>query len=890
MATNAHFRAFRDPLGGCIRLLALLVLHCPAGTVLAQTPGPDTAANTAPLAIRALGVSDAIRVDGSLDEREWGRADKASGFIQSAPQPGAPASQQTEVSIVYDQEAIYVGARLFDVPDSIVARLARRDEAVFSDWFYVALDTYDDNRTAFVFGVNPRGMQRDLLIFDDTREDSEWDAVWQVATRRDSLGWTAEFRIPISQLRFRLPSDPRQELTWGVNFWRRIARREEMNAWAPMPADVDRRVSLFGELTDLRDLQPGRRLSLLPYAAGGVTHHPDARGNPFQQGTGGFAGAGADVEYSPNPNLTFAATLNPDFGQVEADPAVVNLTAFETFVPEKRPFFLEGAEIFDVKGPQLFYTRRIGRRPRGSVPASAVHDDVPERTTILGAAKLTGRTASGWSIGALAALTDQETARYSDTLGVVHPVPVEPLTSSSVLRLSRSQRNGQTIIGGIFTAANRPGLPDQLAYLPAAAYTTGTDLRHRFGNGAYEVAAGAYASHVRGSEAAITRLQRSSARYYQRADAEHVEFDATRTSLTGWNGEARVRNLGGRWRWIVEGAARSPGFEINEIGFLGRVDVIEQSAQIAYVRSAPTGIFRRYVVRVREEGELTFGAERTGSLLRTEFDADLRSLWNVFVRVQYSPQVLSTTGLRGGPALRTDGASAGFARLRTDLRKPFWAELAVGYANAHGTRGNEVALTPMLSYRPASNVELSVQPQLIVARTPDQFVTGGSVMGRSEYVVAEIFSRTATVTTRFSYAASPSFSLQLYAQPFLSAGSYTRFARVADPQASRFGYRFDPLDDRLVELSASTYGVDFNSDGSPDLRFARPDFTSKQFRSTVVARWEYAPGSALFVVWSRGQSERERDGTFEIARGFGELLGLRSTDTLLMKATYWIGL
>lgn len=868
-------------------LCAILLWPSPAQGQRADT-GLGTA--SAPRSLNALRTPQPIWLDGVLDEAIWRQADVADALVQLGPNPGAPATEASRVSILYDDEALYVGARLLDsAPDSIVARLARRDEDVFSDWFFVSFDSYDDNRTAFSFGVNPRGVKRDLLIFDDTREDSEWDAVWDVAVRQDSLGWVAEYRIPLSQLRFRR-TGPGESLIWGVNFQRRIARRDEVDTWAPLSPDVDRRVSLFGELLGLRELRPGRQLSLLPYAMVGATREPERGDDPFHRSTDPFTGVGGDLEYSVTPSLTVAATLNPDFGQVEADPSVVNLTAFETFVPEKRPFFLEGAEIFDVKGPQLFYSRRIGRQPRGGVPGSAVYEDAPEQTTILGAAKLTGRTGSGWSIGVLSAVTAEEQARYTDTLGVVRSLPVEPRAISSVLRLTRNLRDGRTVIGGIATAVNRPSLPEPLDYLPVTAYASGLDLRHGIAGGTHEIALAAYGSHVQGSAPAITRLQLSSARFFQRPDADHVRFDPTRIHLSGWNAEARLRDLSGPWQWTLEGIARSPGFEVNDIGFLSRVDVLEQRTTLVFSQSSPRGPFRRYRFRAAQQGEWTFGRERTGAQIRTEVDADLRSLWNVFARVQHSRASFSTTALRGGPALYKDPVTAGTARLRTDRRKSLWGEMTLGYANAHGSTGYELGILPVVFYRPATNLELSLHPEFAIRRTPDQFVVARTVEEGREFLVAEISQRTASLTTRASYALGPTLSLQFYVQPFVSAASFTRYARVADPRAAPFGDRFDPLGDRLLQVAVNTYGVDLNRDGVRDLTFPRPDFNSRQFRSTLVARWEYAPGSTLFAVWSRGQSDRLRLGDFDLGRDFVDLVGLDSTNTLLIKVSYWIGL
>ncbi|NIP83119.1 MAG: hypothetical protein GWM90_29370, partial [Gemmatimonadetes bacterium] len=441
-------------------------------------------------------------IDGVLGEPGWQAAGVASGFTQMRPDPGAPATQRTEIRILHDDQAIYVAARMFDTaPDSIVAQLGRRDDEVYSDWIYVAIDSYFDHRTAFAFGLNPRGVMVDVLLHNDTEDDGSWDAVWEGAARRDEQGWTAEFRIPLSQLRFNVPetdgcgADPGTgdaaacgELVWGVNFLRKIARHGEESFWAPTLPEDGRLVSLFGELHGLRDLEPPRRLEVMPYAVASATAAPGEAEDPFYHDVDPFGGMGADIKAGVTSDLTLTATINPDFGQVEADPSVVNLTAFETFFPEKRPFFVEGVDIFrfgiglgdgDLGNESLFYSRRIGRAPQGDVDGD--YTDYPDATTILGAAKLSGKTASGWSIGVLDALTASEYGRY-ELDGVEGETPIEPLTNYGVARVIKDFRAGRSAVGGIFTATNR-SLPEsgELDWLRRSAYTGGLDVRHRFG-------------------------------------------------------------------------------------------------------------------------------------------------------------------------------------------------------------------------------------------------------------------------------------------------------------------------------------------------------------------------------------------------------------------------
>ena len=453
-------------------------------------------------------------------------------------------------------------------PGRIIRRLARRDEEVTTDAFHVAFDSYFDHRTAFRFSVSVAGVQSDWLLFSDTAEDPEWDAVWESATRTDESGWTAELRIPLSQLRFARSGEDGGASTWGINFWRQIARLEESSVWSPLPDDGSRIVSAFGTLRDLEGIEPRRNVELRPYVLSSATRAPGTEDDPFYAATALHQTVGGDLKYGITDNLTLNLTLNPDFGQVEADPSVVNLTAFETFFPEKRPFFQEGADIFDLavgapddeNNESLFYSRRIGRSPQGSVTSPSEYRDVPDATRILGAAKLSGKTADGWSIGFLNALTSNEMGRFSTRTGTLGEQLVEPVTNYAVGRVIRDFRDGESAIGLIATATNRrvdAGGP--VAFLADAAYTGGVDFRHRFGGGNYEVNGHLIASAVMGSAGAIERIQRSSVHFFQRPDADHVGLDPSRTSLAGTVARLSFSKVGGgNWRYGLFSESRSP--------------------------------------------------------------------------------------------------------------------------------------------------------------------------------------------------------------------------------------------------------------------------------------------------------------------------------------------
>ena len=463
--------------GPVLALLALLQGQSSVPTVSLR--------NTAPEGVAVATRATAPTLDGRLDDEVWSRATPTGSFRQRDPEEGSPGTERTEVRVLYDDEALFVGIRAFDSrPDQISAPLARRDESPPSDWVGILIDSYYDRRTSFEFVVNPAGVKQDSYHFNDGELDPTWDAIWEVATSRDAEGWTAEFRIPWSQLKFGGSQDRR----FGFNIWRKINRTGELQHWKLMPRNGTGDASRYGELTGFTQLNPRRRVEITPYSVLGRSFSSAEAGNPFKTGSAGRATVGADVRYGLTSNLTLSAALNPDFGQVEADPAVVNLSAQETFYPEKRPFFTEGSDAFRFRitaspwsQEQFFYTRRIGRAPqlrpdeRGGY-ASSVHE-----TTILGAAKVQGKTPGGWTIGALAALTSEETAAVVNGAGASFRDVIEPRTAYGVARLSRDFRSGRTVVGAFGTLVQRD-LPETVTSLRSGALAAGFEMQHRFGN------------------------------------------------------------------------------------------------------------------------------------------------------------------------------------------------------------------------------------------------------------------------------------------------------------------------------------------------------------------------------------------------------------------------
>ncbi|MGH7710172.1 MAG: DUF5916 domain-containing protein, partial [Gemmatimonadaceae bacterium] len=529
-----------------------------AETIAAQGISAPTAASSAERrSVRARQDSAGVRhasivVDGRLDDVAWRSAALAADFVQQRPTPGKASVQRTDARVWLDGAALYIGMRLHDAArDSIVAPIARRDADVYSDWAFVFIDSYNDRRSAFHFAVNPRGVQRDAQVTNDEewQQDFGWNAVWHVETARDSLGWTAEFRIPLSQLRF--PTSSGRASDWGIQFGRHIARHNERSYWSPILPERSGFVSQFGRLTDVALDGTTRRFELTPYTLAQMTTHAVDAGNPLARARVPLATLGADAKWGLTPDFTLTATLNPDFGQVESDPSEVNLTASESFFREQRPFFLEGAELFNFPlstagwmfgAQQLFYSRRIGRAPQIDEPDGARYVDRPAATDVLGAIKVTGKTQAGWSLGMLSALTDEMRAKVALDNGRREQVVVEPLTQYSMGRLQKDFAGGESFIGAVATSVLRD---DTAPLLRSSAVVGGMDFRHNFAGRRYRVAGYVLGSTVHGSSDAIAATQSNSVHYFQRPDADHLDVDSARTSLSGVAAELRMAKISG---------------------------------------------------------------------------------------------------------------------------------------------------------------------------------------------------------------------------------------------------------------------------------------------------------------------------------------------------------
>ena len=835
-----------------------------AVTFAVQTPPSDPA--PAARRVTATRATREVTIDGRDSDPVWREARAITEFQEWRPTEGLAPKQRTEAKVAYDAGNLYVFVRCFDThPDSIITLLARRDYFAPSDMVWLFLDSYHDRRNGFEFGVNPSGVKLDAQMFNDGNEDFAWDAVWDVATRIDSAGWTAEFRIPLTQLPYgRAPS-----LTFGFTIDRDIYRYAQRVSWPLIRQSQAGFVSQFGEIDGLQGLEPPRRLEAAPYA---VTKNVSAIENNTLGREQQFT-VGGDFKYRVSSNLKLDATINPDFGQVEADPAVQNLTAFETFFREQRPFFVQGAGQFQWNvnctavndcgsGEGLVYTRRIGRAPE----LAGTYGDTTSAafTTILGAGKLTGRLPGGMTIGAFDAVTAHETGAGG--------VTIEPLTNYGVVRLRQDLRNGESSVGGIITAVNRETDSWSAPYQHKSAYAGGLDFRHRFPGGRYELSGSVDLSRVAGTAEAIASTQQGSTHYYQRPDA--FRFDPTRTSLSGDLESIQLGKVSGKHlNFQTNYERRSPGFEINDLGYLQRADQQVWATWAGWNDRRATKLYTLFRWNFNWWQYWTTAGLPEERAFNTNTHTTFHNQWSL-----HFGGTLGQLGAtycydcaRGGPAVRQDSYFAPWMVIVGDDRKAAYPVVFGSYFTGDGGRSRRWSISPEVDFKIAARVTGSIAPNY--SRNTNDIQARGQFTG-ADSALHSLFShleqKELGITMRFTYPFSPDMTLQVYAQPFISKGTYSNTRELsATPRAAAYDSRYQGFADSTIQLD--------------------PGFDYMQFRSNVVFRWEYRPGSALFVVWSSGRSQySSQEGTNNFRGDMNELFNLSPNNTFLIKMSYWI--
>jgi len=842
--------------------------------------------------------SEAPAIDGKIDEPAWKEGNWAGDFVQREPYDGKAPTQQTRFKVVYNDEAVYIAIRAYDdEPDKIEKRLCRRD-VLEGDMVGVGIDSYYDRRTAFDFLVNAAGVKIDMMEINDTEDDPTWDPVWYTKVSQDSLGWVAEIKVEYTQLRFAKADS----LVWGFQVVRWIHRNQEFSCWQPIPRDAAGWVSRYGEMHGIKGIRPKKEVELIPYVMGNIQTYEKEEGNPFADGTDYGFNAGLDGKIAVTNDLTLNLTINPDFGQVEADPSVVNLTAFETFYEEKRPFFIEGNNIFSFKptggdGPMswdnLFYSRRIGRAPHHTPELSdSEFEKMPAATTILGAAKLSGKTRSGWSVGIMEALTQKEQATI-DFEGERRKETVEPLTNYFNTRLQKDINDGKTLVGGMFTATNRSLTDSSVNYLTHSAYTGGLDFVQFWKEKTYRLNVSGLFSMVNGSKEAIREVQESSVHYFQRPDRDHARLDTNRTSLAGHGGTVSFAKFGtGHWRYWTWVTWRSPGLELNDMGYLRQADIIQQVIWASYRIWEPHGIFNQVNINFNQWTGWDFGGNYVYSGGNVNGWVQFKSFWTFSPGLELDAWSSDRFNLRGGPAVKVPGGGAAWAFLESDNRKKIFAELGAVYSWASHDNGRGTRLVIDINYRPLKSLQLILSPLLEFGHDRLQYVTTVDEVQDQRYIMGWIDYTMIRADLRINFSVTPELSIQYWGQPFVFSGKYEEFKKATETMAgdyySRF-HRFSPEEITLDE-EENVYLVNEMDGSGATYSFDNPDFKVFEWRSNLVARWEYIPGSSVYLVWSQGRMGDDSVGTPDVWGDMGDLFSIKAHNVFLVKFTYRISI
>lgn len=847
---------------------------------------------------------DKVILDGKLEEKIWQQAPIATNFIQRTPNEGKPATENTEARIIYSDDALYIGIRAYDsAMDSIAATLFRRDGSAYSDWVYVNIDSYNDNRTSFNFAVNPRGVRKDILTFNDSNEDIRWDAVWETATTIQDDSWIAEIRIPLSQLRF---DAKKKNQTWGINFQRRLARKEEVSFWSPTPQDASGFVSRYGNLNGIKDLPSVNHLEVKPYASGNFTRAPGESNNPYYSQNDWQGSVGADIKYGITSDFTLTGTVNPDFGQVEADPAVINLSAYESYFPEQRPFFQEGTDIFEFGrtqtfnsfgNPQVFYSRRIGRQPQGNISGAkpnAEYVDVPNQTTIASAAKVSGKTDGGFSLGILNAFTLRENAQYRTTENEDGSISVEPPTNYFVGRVKQDLNEGRTVIGAYGSAVNRMIGAEYLENsLHNSAYISGLDFEHSWNDRDWILSGVISGSNVNGTSDAILKTQQSSARYYNRIDADYLSVDPNKTSLNGYAGELSFAKYGGEhWRGSVTYSVVSPGYEVNDIGFENRADYHAASYLVQYRETDPGAPLRNYNAALYANHAYNFGGAMINNGYGFFSNFSFTNLWSLNLEAGINGKKYDDRLLRGGPLTQAPSNNYYSAVVSTDQSKTI--SFTVGHLRIQNTDGEiERDVFLDMNIRPTSYIQITINPSYNFQEDTDQYITSiednlATDTYNRRYVFSDIDRTTLSTSFRLDWTFTPEMSLQTYVRPFISSGDFYNYKEFTTPR--KFDFNIYGKDQGTIEENDETYTVDPDGNGpAQSFSFDERDFNFKAIQTNAVFRWEYKPGSAFYLVWQQDRSGSTLHNDFKFRRDVNQLFNSRPTNVFLMKFSYWFG-
>jgi hypothetical protein len=827
-------------------------------------------------------VGDAPKIDGALNDACWLQGEWAGEFVQREPFEGAAPTAQTEIKILYDHRNIYVAIRAHDPEFAHQPRILGQRDEFSGDMVGIAFDSYHNRLTAFEFDVNSAGSKIDLILRNDGNVDLDWNVVWDVKVATSPTGWTAEYRIPLSQLRYSGAGNQ----VWGLHSWRWIRRKQEESNWQLIPMDNRGVVRSFGELQGIRDLPPSRRIELLPYAVAKYESLAAEKGNPYRGRDRTKLEGGLDAKIGFTSDFTLDLTVNPDFGQVEADPSEINLSTVETFFTEKRPFFIEGKAMFEygLDDDMPFYSRRIGSAP-SLIPAGPGFVQIPANTRIVTAEKITGRNTHGFSLGVLHAMTDRVEARVTEAEQEEYRTLAEPKTNYLVARAQDEFSGGDTVVGGIFTATQRSGSNQELATLPRQALTAGFDAIHYWKQRAFFVEARGLATQVKGTPEAITDLMKSFVHNYQRPDADYMEVDPAAESLSGNAGRVGLgKAADGHWRYFGRVSWRSPGVDFNDLGYLANADFVQQSAQLQYFDATPGPVLRRQDFRLKQTSTYNYGGDTLQHALGLNTQlAGIRN-WYLNVDTRVETNRLDSRILRGGPALRRPTRLPTWIYYESDDSRSTQFKASGSYSVTPEDGSNYFEIEPGISQRVGDRLRFDLKIGYSHNRQQSQYAGEVTSSGVPRYLVGAMDQRSLFSQLRMQVNFSPNLTLTYFAGPYVSKGAFDRFKVVTRPRAAQ-------LNDRFASMTyASSEGRYEGNVAGDRFKFDNPDFTWRELKANLVLRWEFRAGSALYCVWSQHRSDTRELGVFSGGDEYGRLLDVRPDNTFLVKMSYWFSI
>jgi hypothetical protein len=829
-------------------------------------------------------------IDGKLNDNCWQEGIWSEDYIQQTPVEGGKATERTKVKVLFDEKNIYVAFRCYDSePDKIQRYIGKRDELI-GDMVGINFDSYFDHRTGYEFNITAGGSKIDLLLKNDGTPDMNWNAVWLGKTAMEDSAWTAEMQIPLSQLRY----NDKPEQIWGMHSWRWISRHMEEDQWSLIPRNNTGFIYSFGELHGIKNLPNAKRVEFLPYTLAKLKKSPIDNANPLSKRFEKGLTVGLDGRIGIGSDFTLDYTINPDFGQVEADPSVMNLSAFETFYEEKRPFFLEGKNVleYNLDNDKIFYSRRIGRQPH-AIPDedsdNKLYVSAPANTAILNAVKFSGKTSDGLSIGVMQSTTNEEYAKW-DSAGIRKNIVVEPYSNYFLGRVQKDYNSGNTIIGGIVTSTNRNINNPLLNSVTKSAYSGGLDFIQYFKNRNYYINLVSIFSRVEGKKEALLDIQESSVHYYQRPDAKYLGIDSSMTSLNGNGGNISFGKAGrGKWRFEEKISWRSPGLELNDMGYLQMADFISQKASVTYHETKPGSFYREYSLYFENFQQWNFGNQHEMNYNLINGYINFSNKWGVTSWIYHQQPTIDSRRLRGGPALRANAFWHGGVEANTDWSKNLVLYIHLTKSIDTESNSNDYEISPGINIRLSSKINVDTKLYYNENHYDLVYVETADFGSEKRYIMGRLKQKTLSLTMRLNYNLTPDLSVQYYGSPFISAGDYYNFKQIINPMATLYRERFSNISETNTQFNEpdNTYRI---TEGNGSYTFDNPDFNMKEFRSNFVIRWEYKSGSAFYFVWAHQRSNTDPPYNSSMSNSARYLLDTSPDNTFIIKFNYYFAL